>query len=163
MRPEHDARQNERRSTGRADGELRSLIPRNGRPVYKGVLVRMVVRPPADGMAHRSEAPVRRAARGSGSLSYLAQGVVGLDDEGGEQIVTGGEIAIHRGRRHAELSGHGPQRQRRSPFGGQLTPGLGHDVGAHGGLGPVAGHWRRPREGNHESSLAQSQSSSNYL
>ena len=69
-------------------------------------------------------------------LAGVTEGVVGLDDERGQQGIAAGEVAIDRRRRHAEVARHRPQRQPRGTVLGELVAGTAGDLGDELGPGP---------------------------
>src|SRR5882757_1494674 len=74
-----------------------------------------------------------------GLLRVLTEGVVRVDDEGGQQVVPAGEVAVERRGDHAELTGDGPQGQSRGAFGQELAARLLLDGGGHFDSGPCPG------------------------
>src|ERR1700722_15167479 len=112
-----------------------------GGAVEQGVLVR-VSQGPVPGRAGRRP-PAGRVvlpgAGGVGLLDGLAQGVVTLDDQRGQQLVPAGEVAVDGRRHHAQLPGHGPQRQRGGTVGGQPGPGDVGDLAGQLGADPLPG------------------------
>ena len=82
-----------------------------------------------------SAAPAARPAR----PRRRRRRVVGVDDEGGEQVVAAGEVAVERGGDHAQLAGDRAQRQACGPLGGQLPSGLLLDRRGHFDSGPFPG------------------------
>ena len=86
---------------------------------------------------------VGAAGIGDGLLGDLTDGVVGLDDQQGQQRIAGGDVAVDRRRRHAEVTRDGAQAQRRGPLtlqsgacGGEQ---LGHDLGPRSVAGAQGG------------------------
>ena len=106
----------------------RARCSRGRRAVDQGVLVgvrrapsRVPPRRPRSsgrGGRRRRRPASRRRLRG------LADGVVGVDDEGGQQVVAAGEVAVERGGDHAQLAGDGAQRELGGAFGGELSARL---------------------------------------
>ena len=81
----------------------------------------------------------RRAPRGERLFRGVADRVVGVDDERGEEVVAAREVAVHGRRDHAHLAGHGPEREGRRPLLGQVAAGDLLDLLGELGAGPVPG------------------------
>jgi hypothetical protein len=79
-----------------------------------------------------------------GVFHGLAEGVVRVDDQRGEQIVAAWEVPVDRGRDHAEVSRHRSQRQV-GPVGGEVPPRDRLDLFDHFGADAGA-----DRAGRHE-------------
>ncbi|MEZ5233098.1 MAG: hypothetical protein R2749_10375 [Acidimicrobiales bacterium] len=101
-----------------------------------GMLDRHAHRP---GHGHPPAAGGLGGGGGGHPFGHLAELVVGLDDEGGEQFVATAEVAVERRGHHPQLSGLRPQRDALGPGSGQLGAGGGEDLGAHLGPGPGPG------------------------
>ena len=153
-RPQHPGRlgladqaaEHRRRAGGRGDGVGRGLVAGHGRAVEQGVLVR-VGQSPVPGRAGRRPPAGRVVLPGAGGVGLLdgrAQGVVTLDDQRGQQLVPAGEVAVDGRRHHAQLPGHGPQRQGGGTVGGQPGPGDVGDLPGQLGADPLpgGGAWR---------------------
>ena len=114
---------------------------------------------PTAHVAHRAagrEEPLRAAwpRRGAAAASTSrAEGVVGLDDEERQQLVPAGHVAVDGRRHHADLAGHGAQRQTGGAVGRQLAPGRGQDLGGDLGTAPARG---RPCTVGHRHQCARS-------
>jgi hypothetical protein len=76
---------------------------------------------------------------GLGALGRVAEGVVGVDDEGGQQVVATREVAVDRRGDHAEVARHGAQRQGRRADFAELAAGRVLDLGDELGAGSFAG------------------------
>ena len=141
-----DADDRQRDARRRADRVLRRLVAGHRRAVQQGVLVRVVDRPrrARPGRRRRSARPASAAGRRRRRLlDGRAEGVVGLDDQQRQQLVAAGDVAVHRRRHHAELAGHGAQRQRGGAVGRQLVAPGAHDLRRDLGSRPFRGHpWR---------------------
>ena len=96
----------------------------------------------ADG--HPAVEILRTSHLGFGDLDRVAQTVVGVDDERGQQLVAAREVAVDGGRHHAHLTGDGPERQCRGSVLGELTAGGVEDL-----LGEFGAHARPCRGSSH--------------
>jgi len=85
----------------------------------------MPTRPPSHCSAHGKPptGEVVRLMAGVGLLRRLAEAVVGVDDQRGQQVFTCREVAVDRRGAHPDLAGDGTDRQPRSPLDRDLVPG----------------------------------------
>ena len=136
-----NSQQQQGNSGRRVDGVLRRLVARHRAAVDERELLGMGDRP----LAHR---PCGRhpAAGVIGAanvclveLGGRADGVVGVDDQRGQQLVAAREVAVDRRGGHVHLAGDGAQRERGGSDLGELLAGDGLDLagelGAHSGAG----------------------------
>ena len=86
---------------------------------------------------------------GEGVLGGLPHRVVGVHDEGGQQVVPAGEVPVEGGRNHAQLAGDGAERELGGAVRRQLSPGLVLDGRGDFDACPCAGSL----DGAHGSSL----------
>src|ERR1700733_9778025 len=122
------AHEGQRHAGRRSDRRLRSPVSRDRRTVDQRVLVRVRQRPAADRVTGRQPPdPGPRAGRDRG-LGDLPHGVVGVDDQRGQQVVAAREVAVQRRGHHAELARDCAQRQSLRARLGQLPAGLLRDL-----------------------------------
>lgn len=141
--------ENEADPGGGADGGLRCGVTGHRRAVDQRVLVRVGESPlpygarDSDPAGEVGAGPGGRRVLGRGgpvgTLGGLAHGVVRIDDQGGQQFVTAGEVAVERRGHHAEFTCHGAQGELRRPFGRELFPRLVLDGGGDLDAGPFPG------------------------
>ena len=132
--------------SGAGGGLLRGVVARHRGAVDERVLVRVASAQPRIGVAARPP-PVSGAARPSlrpprRPPRPRRQRVVGVDDEGRQQVVPAREVPVQGRRDHAQLAGDGAQRQPLRARRGQLPPRLVLDLA--GDLGPRPLPGRRP-------------------
>ncbi len=120
--------------------------------------MRVGERPASDG-ARESQPPIldSRARTRDRLLRRGTDGVVGVDDERGQQVIAAGEVAVHRRRGHAERPGDRPQGEVGAVLC-ELCTGLPLDVLGEGGSGPCPGR-RGGADGAHSPSVVQNESS----
>ena len=149
---EHDPAEQHPDPRRRSHGGLGRRVPGHRRAVDQRVLVRVRQRPVADRAAHRVQPrpQVRPRRGGLGLLGGGAQRVVGVDDQGREQVVPAGEVPVDRRRRHAQLPGYRPEGEPRRAVGGEVPPGGVGDLAGQGGPDTGTGSG-----GGHRASLAR--------
>ena len=120
---EHGGEDTRHAARGR-DRVLRGAVAGDRGAVEQHVLVGMVPRPVADGVAD-GDPLVAWPPRGiTGVFGRFAQSVVGVHDERGQQGVPVGEVAVQRGRHHAQLPGDRAQGQCLRTDASQLSAGF---------------------------------------
>src|SRR5207344_229548 len=92
----YDGGEYQRDPAGRTDRVVGGGVARDGRPVDEGVLVGVLVRPVAHGVAGGSPSAceVAALAGGVGGLGGRADGVAGVDDERGPELVAAREVPV---------------------------------------------------------------------
>ena len=149
---DHDPAEQHADPRRRPHGGLGRRVPGHRRAVDQRVLVRVRQRPVADRAAHRVQPrpQVRPRRGGLGLLGGGAQRVVGVDDQGREQVVPAGEVPVDRRRRHAQLPGDRSEGEPGRALGGEVPPGGVGDLAGQGGPDTGAGSG-----GGHRASLAR--------
>ena len=124
---------------GRALG--RRLVAGHRTAEEEGVRRRLGQRPGPDRTADRAHPPgvVGPVDRLERRVHGVAELVVAVHDQQGQQLVAAGDVAVDRGRDQPEVAGDGAQRQGRGAVRGQVLAADADDV-THGLLaGPGAG------------------------
>ena len=125
----------------RPDRVLRGDVPGHRRSVDERPLLAVLQRPAAGGVRDRHPAAVQVRAPHLrlGGLGRVAERVVGIDDETGEQVVAAREVAVDGTADHAQVARHRAQGQPRRALHVQVPPRGLDDLGRELGPGALAG------------------------